>query len=520
MSNKSKQWGAIIVMIALFAMIAFVTNLCSPMAIIVKNQFGASNLESQIGNYGNFIAYLIMGIPSGMLLKKYGYKATALIALVVGIVGIFVQWMSGWESMQSAAFAVYLIGAFIAGFCMCMLNTVVNPMLNILGGGGKKGNQLIQIGGVFNSAAAVAVYIIMGALIGDAAKAHVSDATPALFIAGGIFVVAFIVILFTKIDEPARENTAKKDTKTKDKYSAFSFRHFKLGILAIFLSMGLEVGTPTYILQYLTADTPEVIAEKIDVLKTLEAKTITLDQAAAQITDITINEAMSKDKGATAPTEVEKAKEVQDVKDKITNGELSIEKLEKAAPGRGMLASIVGLIVAVYWLMMLVGRFVGGAIGGKISSRQMIIVASSVAIALTAFGMFAPTDWTINVPGIDWAKLSMIWAEVPVGIFAFILIGLCTSVMWGGIFNMAVEGLGKYTAIASGAFMTMVFGCAIMVALQGWVADFTSSYLVSYWVVLGCAVYIFYYALIGSKNVNTDIPVDDKVIENEVLEAA
>ncbi len=203
MSNQTKQWGAIIVMIALFAMIAFVTNLCSPMAVIVKNQFGASNLQSQIGNYGNFIAYLVMGIPAGMLLKKVGYKRTALIALVVGIVGIFVQWMSGWESMPAgAAFGVYLVGAFIGGLCMCMLNTVVNPMLNILGGGGNKGNQLIQIGGVFNSAAAVAVYILMGALIGEAAKATVADATPALFIAMGIFIVAFIVILFTKIDEP------------------------------------------------------------------------------------------------------------------------------------------------------------------------------------------------------------------------------------------------------------------------------------------------------------------------------
>ncbi|MBR4137501.1 MAG: MFS transporter, partial [Bacteroidales bacterium] len=195
MAEKAKQWGAIIVMIALFAMIAFVTNLCSPMAVIVKNQFGASNFLSQIGNYGNFIAYLIMGIPSGMLIKRYGYKKTSLIALAVGIIGILVQWASGW-----AGFGVYLIGAFIAGFCMCMLNTVVNPMLNLLDGGGNKGNQLIQIGGVFNSAAAVAVYIIMGALIGEATKAKISDATPALMIALAIFVIGFIVILFTKIE--------------------------------------------------------------------------------------------------------------------------------------------------------------------------------------------------------------------------------------------------------------------------------------------------------------------------------
>lgn len=429
MATKAKQWGAIIVMIGLFAMIAFVTNLCSPMAVIVKNQFGASNFLSQIGNYGNFIAYLVMGIPSGMLIKKFGYKKTSLIALAVGIIGILVQWASG-----SVGFGLYLLGAFISGFCMCMLNTVVNPMLNILGGGGNKGNQLIQIGGVFNSAAAVAVYILMGALIGDATKARISDATPALLIALSIFVIGFIIILFTKIEEPAQPVEVKSEVN--DKYSAFSFRHFKLGILAIFLYGGIEVGTPTYIMQYLTS--PETAA----------------------------------------------------------------------TPGLGMDAGIVGLIVAVYWLMMLIGRFIGGAIGSKVSSKTMIVVVSTASILLVLFGMFAPTSLMVNVPGIDWANLSIIWARVPVGIFAFILVGLCTSVMWGSIFNLATEGLGKYTAIASGAFMTMVFGFAIMVGLQGAVADWTGSYMTSYIVVVACAAYILFYALIGSKNVNKDIPVE------------
>ncbi|WP_288874612.1 MFS transporter [uncultured Bacteroides sp.] len=421
MSNPKKQWGAIIIMIALFAMIAFVTNLCSPMAIIVKNDFGASNVLAQIGNIGNFIAYLVMGIPAGMLISKFGYKKTALIGLAIGIVGILIQWLSGHVGKESA-FLVYLIGAFISGFTMCILNCVVNPMLNILGGGGNKGNQLIQIGGVFNSSAAVAVYIIMGALIGDATKAHIADATPALMIALAIFVIAAIVIFFTKIEEP--EQAPIDITLIK---GAMKYRHFVLGTLAIFLYMGIEVGTPTYILQYLTS----------------------------------------------AP--------------------------DAATPGRGMDANIVGLIVAVYWLMMLVGRFVGGSIGGKVSSRTMITTVSSVSILLVIFGMFAPADVTVNVPGIDWANISVIWAEVPMGIFAFLLVGLCTSVMWGGIFNMAVEGLGKYTAIASGIFMTMVFGCAVMVPLQGWIADITGNYMSSYWVVVFCSAYVLFYALVGSK---------------------
>ena len=431
MSNKTKQWGAILVMIALFAMIAFVTNLCSPMAVIVKNQFGASNFLSQIGNYGNFMAYLVMGVPSGILIKKMGYKKTALLALIVGIVGIFVQWLSG-----SMGFAVYLIGAFISGFCMCMLNTVVNPMLNLLGGGGNEGNQLIQIGGVFNSTAAVAVYIIMGALIGDAAKAKISDATPALMIALAIFVVAFIVILFTKIEEPQKIEKEEEKVAEKPKYSAFSFRHFKLGIIAIAFYGAVEVGPPTYILQYLTSAT------------------------------------------------------------------------DAATPGLAMDAGYCGTLGAIYFLLMLIGRFVGGVVGGKVSSKGMISFVSTTAVILLALGIVLPTDITVSIPGIDYANLALVWGSIPVGILMFLLVGLCASVMWGGIFNLATEGLGKYTAVASGVFMTMVFGFAVMVGIQGLVADITGSYLASFFVPLACAAYILFFALVGSKNVNTDIPVE------------
>ncbi len=429
MSNKQKQWGAIIVMIALFAMIAFVTNLCSPMGVIVKNQFGCSNFEAMIGNYGNFGAYLIMGIPSGIMITKFGYKKTALIGLVVGIVGILVQWLSGW-----GGFMVYLIGALIAGGCMCILNTVVNPMLNILGGGGNTGNQLIQTGGVFNSSAAVAVYIIMGALIGDAAKAKISDATPALFIALAIFVIAFIVILFTKIEEP--QQPAKEVTTEKDKHSAWSFRHFVLGALAIGIYGSVEMGPPGFILQYLTA----------------------------------------------AP--------------------------DAATPGLGMDAGYAGTLGAVFFILMLIGRFAGAAVGAKVSTKAMMTFVSSMAIVLVALGIFLPTDITVSVPGIDYVEMSLVWGDVPVGVFCFLLVGLCASVMWGGIFNLATEGLGKYTAMASGIFMTMVVGFAIMMAIQGWVADVTGSYLTSFFVPLAGAVYILWYSLIGSKNVNKDIKVD------------
>lgn len=418
MSNQKKQWGAIIIMIALFAMIAFVTNLCTPMATIIKNQGEISNVLAQIGNYGNFVAYLVMGIPAGMLIAKFGYKKTALIGLAIGILGIAIQWYSGQienpKENLGLVFGIYLVGAFIAGFCMCILNCVVNPMLNILGGGGNAGNQLIQTGGVFNSTAAVCCYILMGALISDATKAKISDATPALMIALGIFVLAFIIIAMTKIEEPEQAPVEVSLIK-----GAMSHRHFALGALAIFLYMGIEVGVPNFVQQYLT-------------------------------------------------------------------NEMKIP------------AGTVGMLVAVYWFMMLIGRFVGASIGGKVSSRTMITTVSVATLALVLFGMYAPTDVLVAFPGVDWGSLTVVCQDVPVGIFAFLLVGLCTSVMWGGIFNMAVEGLGKYTAIASGIFMTMVFGCAVMMFIQASVAD-AVGYIQSYWVVVFCAAYLLFYALVGSR---------------------
>ena len=357
------------------------------------------------------VADIIVATAIVVDLTKYGYKKTALMALVVGIVGIALEYLSG----VAGSYAVYLLGAFISGLCMCMLNTVVNPLLNVLGGGGKTGNQLIQIGGAFNSAAAVAVYITMGALIGEVTKdTGISDATPALFIAGGIFVVAFIVLLFTKINEPEQA-----PVETSLITGALKHRHFALGALAIFLYMSVEVGTPTYMISYLQSDAV------------------------------------------------------------------------------GVTAGVAALIASVYWFMMFIGRSIGGAIGGKISSRVMVSAVAVAAIVLIALGMFLPESIKMSVPGINWASLELIWVEVPAGVAAFILVGLCTSVMWGGIFNMAVEGLGKYTAAASGIFMTMVFGCAIMVAVQAYLYDIIGLY--SYIVPLACAAYILFYALIGSK---------------------
>ena len=307
MEQKKNYTLPIIMMFLLFAMISFVTGLSNPLGVIVKNQYAVANWMSQLGNFANFIAYAVMGIPAGMMLKRIGYKKTALAAVAVGFVGVGIQYLSG----VAGSFPVYLIGAFVSGFSMCMLNTVVNPMLNTLGGGGKKGNQLIQFGG-----------------------------------------------------------------------------------------------------------------------------------------------------------------------------------------------SLVG----TYWFLMMCGRLLGGLLGGKISSKVQLSFVASLALIFVLVGIFAPTDVMGAMPVFTGTGFGMV--EVPVGVIFFTLCGLCTSVMWGTIFNLAVEGLGKYTSMGSGIFMVMVCGGGILPLIQGGVADF-AGYLSSYWVVVAGLAYMLFYALVGSKNVNKDIPVEE-----------
>jgi len=242
MKSQNKSYALpIIMMILLFGMISFVTNLAAPMGVVVRSQFHASNFLGMLGNFANFLAYAFMGIPAGKLLERVGYKKTALLAILVGFVGVGIQFLSG----VAESFGIYLLGAFVAGFSMCMLNIVVNPMLNSLGRGGKKGNQLIQIGATFNSMAGTMVPILVGALVGTVtAKTAIKDVNPVMFTAMGVFALVGIVLSFVKIPEPHIKDRAVEKVLDEIKHSAWSFRHFVLGAIAIFVYVGVEVGIP------------------------------------------------------------------------------------------------------------------------------------------------------------------------------------------------------------------------------------------------------------------------------------
>lgn len=428
--NNSLTIITIIAMMFLYAMISFVTNLAAPVGKIWGEWFPEAQEETMgmLGNMANFLAYLCMGIPAGNILARYGYKKTALAAVLCGLIGVFVQYLSGVGEASIGMFWVYILGAFISGICVCMLNTVVNPMLNLLGGGGNKGNQLNLTGGTINSLSGTLTPMLVGSILGagvDLEQAAISDVNVLLYMAMGVFALIFLILLVTPIAEPGRTGDS-----TVYERSPWAFRHLTLGVIAIFLYVGVEVGVPATLISYL----------------------------------------------------------------KVTGETGSFAGLD---------FSSASFIAGFYWLLMLVGRTIGSFVGGKVSSKTMVSVVSSLAIILMLLAMILCDTVRINLP----ANWSFDMVEMPIATLFIVLVGLCTSVMWGSIFNMATEGLGKYTAKASGIFMMMVVGGGIVPLIQSSIAKH-AGYMVSYIVPILAVAYILFYALWGSKNINKDIKID------------
>ena len=535
-ANQSGRTIAIIAMFFLFAMISFVTNLAAPIGTIWGFQFAGNSFLGMLGNMMNFLAYLFMGIPAGKLLSKIGYKKTALWAMAIGAVGLAVQlassWIGGTVIINSSdavvkdtidgnpvelvkhfdvalSFIIYLLGAFIAGFCVCMLNTVVNPMLNILGGGGNKGNQLIQTGGSLNSLSATLTPFLVGALIGQlTSKSAIGDVAPLLWIAIGIFVASFFVISFVRIPEP----NLNKGKKVKYAHSPWKFRHTVLGVIAIFFYVGIEVGIPGTLNFYLADQNPETGAGVLGDASAIAGAVVAIYWLLMLVGRFTSSIISGK---VSTKTQLVSVSAVcicliglaifssRESKFNVPSFVYDpVEKTQGTLSNAGMPQDEIDQFVQSKDKQLLYAQDENQQYKYLDTKIEKTSDNKEVARYTLKNSDKQPYELVIaldpsNTPSIPYAALFLI------------LCGLCTSVMWGGIFNLAVEGLGKYTAQASGIFMMMVVGGGVLPLVQQLLVNHV-GYMNSYYLLMGAVAFIFFYAIWGCVNVNKDIPVVDE----------
>ena len=421
-------------MFILYGLLALVTHLSAPIGAVWKVQPGidGSNFLGMAGNMMTFGAYLFMGIPAGRMLMCIGYKRTALAALALGVAGTVVQLVSGRVLVGTALggipanYFVYLFGTFICGFACCMLNIVINPMLNTLGGGGRRGNQLICFGGGVNSIVSTLAPVVVMLLIGEVtAKTSFSDVDPLLWAVLFIFAFAFVAFRFVDLPEPtAMRNDADAAAGKVGIFSPFRFRHAAVGIVGICFYIGIEIGVP---------------------------------------------------------------------------GILNLWMLDPRGSFEAVSPAVAGSVTGMFFFLMLVGRFSGSYVGGKFSSRAILIFCGFAALAcivsgVCLMGVMSPMP-VFNGRGFE-------IVHVPLGTCLLAFTGLFASVMWAAAYNLIVEGLGRFTEAASGLVMTMLVGGGVLPLVQGWMADrfgYVASYAIPAFGALYLAVYGIWFCLPGKE---------------------
>ena len=402
MPERLRSRGLVIAtMFMLFSMIQFLLNFAGSMGVVLQNQFHVSNALAQFGSAALFLAFLFLGLPGGMILRRWGYRVTALVATGFACAAFAVQLVSGW----AASFPVYVVGAFLSGAAACLLNLVVNPMLNSLGGGGNRGNRLVLVGCSLNMVCGMLAPLVTGLMVGgDVGGAKVADVAPVQAVGLVLFVLASAIVWFSNLPEPHLESSP---LRANDLKTVFSFRHFAFGVLAIFLYEIIESGIPNM-------------------------------------------------------------------------ANLYMSNMKEVGP------AVAGSVISCYWLTMTVGCAVGGMVGARVSPRTMMAYCSLAGAGLLAAVVAMPCE-----------MMTVFGKTIPKSMALMACCGFCTSIMWGSIFNLAVEGLGKHLELASGIFMTMVCG-GMLLPLQGLLADHVGI-LNSYGLTMALFAYLFVYAVVLSR---------------------
>ncbi len=406
--------GPFITMVFLFFVVGFLTSTNGQLQAPLKGAF-----LSNVGDLKNtfitlitlswFLAYPVTGKLGSNWVTKYGYKGTLLRGLVIMIAGLCIFALSSWFTVNfpennvhiSSAivpfgFFVFLAGSFVLGCSATILQVVINPYLTACSVKGTQAIQRLSIGGASNSiGTTIAPFFVTGIIFGGLSVDQIEVKQIMLPFLALAFVLFLVIIILSRLSLPDIKGT-KAEVGEKLPRSVWSFHHFKLGVIAIFFYVGVEVCIGNNIVLY----------------------------------------AMDKYKS--------------DI-------------------------SVPALMATLYWGGMLVGRLVASSLS-KVPPRTQLTVTTVMASLLVCLSIITSNPWLL------------------------VAVGLFHSIMWGAIFTLAVNQLGKYTSVASGVFMIGVAGGAILPFAQGLLADiFHGEWRFTWFLVLIGEIYMLYYALSGSK---------------------
>lgn len=453
-STTSTRWAQFIPLVTVFFFWGFVAASNDILIPVFKKAFDLTQGQSQLVSVAFYVAYTVgsliyMGISfltKGDIINRIGYKNALALGLTISALGTLLF----YPAANNGSFPLMLSGLFIVGLGFSLQQTVANPLAIALGPISTGSQRLTMAGGINNFGTTIGPLIVSFAIFGSAASANTDVSIESVkipyLILGAAFILVAIFLKFSSLpDQPETVVEVTEDVKSSKK-SALHYPQLILGMIGIFVYVGVEVSTasnlPAYMESGLGFETKDI------------APYISLYWASLMIGRWT---------GAV----------------EAFNATASTEKILKfLAPylafGVFLMVNAIAKhdLTPFYVYALVIVVLIAADIASKGNPARMLLIFSSLGIVALLIGMF--TTGMLSV-------------------YAFTSVGLFCSTLWPCIFTLAISGLGKNTNQGSNFLIMMIMGGGIVSWLQGVVADETNIHF-SYIVGVACFAYLAFYA--------------------------
>jgi FHS family L-fucose permease-like MFS transporter len=452
--NLQTKWGQFIPLAIVFFFWGFVAASNDILIPVFKKAFDLSQGESQLVSLAFYIAYtvgsiiymLISVLIKEDLVNKIGYKNGLSLGLAISALGTLLF----YPAANTNSFPLMLAGLFTVALGFSLQQTVANPLAIALGPLATGSQRLTMAGGINNLGTTIGPLIVSFAIFGTNVDGSTSLSIESVkipyLVLGLAFLLVAILLKFSSLpDRPTLVDEMENEGKAT-KSSALHYSQLVLGMIAIFLYVGVEVSTASNLPEYMERELGFGLQEI--------APYISLYWASLMIGRWT---------GAV---------------EAFTN-DMSLQKILRfIAPYLAFGVFLAVNAIAkhdltpfyIYGLVILV--LIAADIASKGNPARMLMIFSSLGIIALLIGMFTH--------GI-------------VSVYAITSVGLFCSTLWPCIFTLAVSGLGKHTSQGSSFLIMMIMGGGIVSWFQGFVSEsigIQNSYIVG----VLCFAYLVFYA--------------------------
>ncbi len=458
--TQKTRWSQFGVLITVFFFWGFVAASNDILIPVFQKAFNLSHAQSQLVSFAFYIAYTVGSLAyfgvsrlAGQdLLNRIGYRNGICLGLLVSALGTLLF----YPAANSGSFVLMLSGLFIVGLGFSLQQIAANPLAIVMGNPATGAQRLTLAGGVNNFGTTIGPLLVSVAIFGSVAsgntEASIESVKMPYLVLGAAFVLVALFLKFSAVPnhidlEGVARSEAQDTASLAHRSSAFAYPQLLLGMLAIFLYVGVEVSTgahlPAYMREHLGVDTAAV------------APYVSLYWASLMIGRWT---------GAAGAFEI-------------------------GGGARRMLTLVLPFVAFGVFLA------VNAALRHEVAQFYGYAGVIVVMIAATLLSRGNPARMLLYFALCGIAALLVGMAsDGRTSSMAFISSGLFCSTMWPCVFALAIAGLGRHTNQGSSLLVMMIMGGALVPLLQGVLAD-TAGIHMSFWVGVACFAYLAFYAL-------------------------